>query len=165
MAYRRFRRFRRKIAVGYSVPFVLALLALSSFVLLRMLDQAQIGHGVEHSDTVIIEVKNAELNVQRIQLALRAYLLSPRKLHVTALANEQHRFARVISDLFALVADNSDQERRLLNVSNLSGTWNGSIDDLVRESASGTINAAACSPSGQDGQNGVIEEESVLGSS
>ncbi len=87
------------------------MLALTALVLWRLESQISSVDWVEHSDQVILRTKDAEIQMQRINLAVIAYLHSPDRRFVDEIINGRHAFARDLARIAALVADNPEQEK------------------------------------------------------
>jgi signal transduction histidine kinase/CheY-like chemotaxis protein len=136
--------FRQRLSAGYLAPFI-AMSLLAVVVLWRIDMQISTSKWVEHSDQVLIGAKDAELDLRAMQLALRAYLISPDKRYLIDLDNAQQAFLGSLNRLFASVADNPEQEQRLLEVSDLKGRYLKVLDELHAQREVGPLAADAIS--------------------
>ncbi|HEV3110942.1 MAG TPA: CHASE3 domain-containing protein [Candidatus Binataceae bacterium] len=125
MAYR---EFRRRLTARYLAPFILAVAVLTALVVWLIQTQISTVDWVEHSDQVIERTKDAELEMRRIQLAIRAYLYAPDKRFLDEVSDAGDEFARNLEKVAALVADNPEQEDRLLQIS-----WFRTGEELIRQ--------------------------------
>ncbi|MGA8566953.1 MAG: CHASE3 domain-containing protein, partial [Candidatus Binataceae bacterium] len=80
-----YRAFKRNLTASYFAPLILTLSVLAGVVLWRFQNQASIMGWVEHSDQVILRVKDVELEVREMQSALHGYLLTSDKRYLTEL--------------------------------------------------------------------------------
>ncbi len=128
-----YRKFRRNLTVSYLSPFVIALALLAAIVLWRVQNQASIARWVEHSDQVLLHAKDAELELRNMQVAYRGYLVAPSEQHLTELTEARTRLSRNLSDIAALVADNTEQEQALVR----GHRAEGKMDRRRRTPASG----------------------------
>jgi signal transduction histidine kinase/ActR/RegA family two-component response regulator len=137
------RAFKRNLTASYFLPFILSLSVLAAVVLWRFQDQASIASSVEHSDRVILRVKDIELELREMQSSVSGYLLTADKQYLTELGNARAAFGRNITILGALVADNPSQEQRVLEINGLNGAWIAALDSLISQKASGNLNLEA----------------------
>ncbi len=138
-----YRAFKRNLAVSYFVPFIIALSALAAIVLSRFQNQASITGWIEHSDQVILRIKDAELELREMQAALRGYLLTSDKASLTELSDARDALGKNITTVAALVADNPAQEQRVREIYDLKGTWTKAIDSLIIQRAGGQFTKEA----------------------
>lgn len=131
-----YRAFKRNLTASYFAPLILTLSVLAGVVLWRFQNQASIMGWVEHSDQVILRVKDVELEVREMQSALHGYLLTSDKRYLTELGDARDALGKNIAIISALVADNPGQEQRVLEISDLKGTWNEAIESLIAQRAS-----------------------------
>jgi signal transduction histidine kinase/ActR/RegA family two-component response regulator len=134
-----YRAFRQNLTVSFFTHFIIALTVLGSVVLWRIQNQASLAGWVEHSDQVILGVKDAELALRDVQLSYRGYLITPDPRYLTDLATTQRSFENNLVELAALIADNPDQQQRLHKISILEKTWAKSIGSLVGQKNSGVF--------------------------
>jgi signal transduction histidine kinase/ActR/RegA family two-component response regulator len=134
-----YRRFRKKLTASYLVPFIAAMSVLAALVLWRIQVQTSTTLWVEHSYQVLLQTKDAELDTSAIRLAERGYLLTSDKQFLTKLADAERRFDDKLDDLTALVADNPDQERRLMKINNLKAAWIRIVDDVAQHKQSAQL--------------------------
>jgi signal transduction histidine kinase/CheY-like chemotaxis protein len=134
------RAFKRTLTVTYFAPFIVALSVLAAVVLWRFHDQASIAGWVEHSDRVILRVKDIELELREVQLGLHGYLSTSDRRYLTELSDARDAFEKNITALGSLVADNPSQERRVLEIDGLKGTWTETVDSLITQEAGSKLN-------------------------
>ena len=138
-----YRAFKRNLTASYFAPFILTLSVLAGVVLWRFQNQASITGWVEHSDQVILRVKDVELELREMQSGLHGYLLTSDKRYLTELGDARDALGKNIAIISALVADNPGQEQRVLEISDLKGTWNEAIESLISQRAGGQPNKEA----------------------
>jgi len=114
-------------------PFIAAMIVLTAVVLWRIQAQVSSADWVEHSDEVIARAKDAELQMRRIQLGVRAYVYSPDKRFLDEISDGRHASAKNLAQVAALVADNPQQEDRVLQISDLRETWIKTIENLIAQ--------------------------------
>ena len=110
-----YRAFRRNLTASYFAPFIIAMAMLAAIILWRFQSQVSLTNWVEHSDQVTLHVKDMEIKLREMQLAYRGYLLSRDERYLVELGDTQRVFGENLAKIAALVADNTDQEQRLLN--------------------------------------------------
>ena len=107
-----YRAFRRNLTASYLAPFVITLFVLVSIVLWRFQNHASIAGWVEHSDQVILRVKDTELELHEMQSLLRGYLLTSDNQYLADFGDARAALGKNITTLAALVADNQVRSRR-----------------------------------------------------
>ncbi len=112
---------------------------LAAVVLWRIQNQASINDWVQHSDQVMLRAKDAELEIRGMQVAYRGYLLSPEQHYLTELGEARNRLGQYLGELASLVADNPEQEKILLNISELKEAWIEAIERLIAQRDAGQI--------------------------
>jgi hypothetical protein len=75
---------------------------------------------VECSDEGIVRTKDAELQVQRIRPEVQACLYSPQRRLAEEIGAGGRELSEILVRIAALIADNQQQEERLLQISDLS---------------------------------------------
>jgi signal transduction histidine kinase/CheY-like chemotaxis protein len=138
-----YRAFKRTLTVSYSAPFIIALSLLAAIVLSRFRYQASITGWVEHSDQVLLQIKDAELESREMQAALRGYLLTSDKGFLTELGDARNALGKNIAIIAALVTDNADQERRVSEIDEAKRIWTKAIDSLLFRRADGQFSKEA----------------------
>ncbi len=138
-----YRAFKRNLAVSYLAPFIITLTVLAGVMLWRFQNQASITGRVEHSDQVILRVKDVELELREMQLGLSGYLLTSDKRYLTELGDARDALGKNLAIISALVADNPNQEQRVLQISDLKGTWYEAIESLISQRAGGQFSKDA----------------------
>jgi signal transduction histidine kinase/ActR/RegA family two-component response regulator len=111
-------------------------------VLWRIQEQISLTALVEHSYSVMLAARDAELEMRRVQLAARAYLFSPDKRFLAEKDSAQRDFNTKLAKIAVLVAEDPDQEQRLLEISSLKGTWFRTIDNLLESRDAGHLSQA-----------------------
>jgi CHASE3 domain sensor protein len=134
-----YRAFRQNLTISFFAPFAIALIVLGSVVLWRIQNQASLAGWVEHSDHVILQVKDAELALRDMQLSYRGYLISPDQRYLADLASERRLFENSLVELAALIADNPDQEQQLRKINGLEKIWTETIGSLISQKNSGVV--------------------------
>ena len=134
-----YRAFRWNLTATYLAPFILAVAMLTAFLLWSIQEQNSSVGWVEHSDQVIMQTKDAELQMGRMQLALRSYLYRPDQQFLNQLNAAGHEFARNLEKIAVLIADNPDQQDRLLQIDDLRESWIGLVENLINQKDSGTL--------------------------
>jgi signal transduction histidine kinase/ActR/RegA family two-component response regulator len=134
-----YRAFRQNLTVSFFTPFIIALIALGSVALWRIQNQASLAGWVQHSDQVILRVKDAELASLDMQLSYRGYLISPDQRYLTDLAGARGSFENSLVELAALIADNPDQEQRLRKIDDLEKVWIKTIGSLISQKNGGVV--------------------------
>jgi signal transduction histidine kinase/ActR/RegA family two-component response regulator len=130
-----YRAFKRNLTASYFAPFILTLSMLAGVMLWRFHDQASITGRVEHSDQVILRVKDIELELREMQSGLRGYLLTSDRRYLTELGDARDALGKNITKLASLVADNSSQEQRVLEINDLKEAWTEAIDSMLTQKA------------------------------
>jgi signal transduction histidine kinase/ActR/RegA family two-component response regulator len=138
-----YRAFKRNLTASYFAPFILTLSVLAGVMLWRFQNQAFITNWIEHSDQVILCVKDIELELREMQSDLRGYLLTSDKRYLAELRGARDAFGKNITKLASLVADNPSQEQRVLEISDLKTTSNEAIDSLLNQKAGSQFNKEA----------------------
>ncbi|HVA80956.1 MAG TPA: CHASE3 domain-containing protein, partial [Candidatus Binataceae bacterium] len=123
--------FRWKLTLGYLIPCVIAMAISAAILLWRVRTQLSITGWIQRRDQVILRAKDAELEMRDIQVAFRSYLLSPSKQYLADLGNAQIGLAVSLARMAALVANDPDQERRVVEISDLKENWTKVIDGLI----------------------------------
>jgi signal transduction histidine kinase len=131
------RSFERKLAASYFAPLVITLSLLAAVVLWRFYNQASSAGWVEHTDQVILRIHITELELREMQSAFSGYLLTSDKRYLTDLGNARDALEKNIEIIAALIAENSDQGQRLLEINDLKGTWIKAIESLIRRTDRG----------------------------
>ena len=129
--------FERKLAASYFAPLVITLSLLAAVVLWRFYNQASSAGWVEHTDQVILRIHITELELREMQSAFSGYLLTSDKRYLTDLGNARDALEKNIEIIAALIAENSDQGQRLLEINDLKGTWIKAIESLIRRTDRG----------------------------
>ena len=129
------RAFKRNLTASYFAPFILTLSVLAAVVLWRFQNQASITGWVEHSDQVILRVKDIELELREMQSDLHGYLLTSDKRYLTELGEARDAWGKNITRLASLVSDNPSQEQRVLEINDLKATWTEAVDSLLSQKA------------------------------
>ena len=130
-----YRAFNRNLTASFLPPFIITLSVLAAVVLWRFQYQASITSWVEHSDQVILRVKDIELELREMLSGLHEYLVTSDKRYLPELGNARDAFGKNITKLASLVADNPSQEQRVLDINDLKGTWTEAIDSLLSQKA------------------------------
>lgn len=130
-----YRAFNRNLTASFLAPFIITLSVLAAVVLWRFQNQASITSWVEHSDQVILRVKDIELELREMLSGLHEYLVTSDKRYLTELGDARDAFGKNITKLASLVADNRSQEQRVLDINDLKGTWTEAIDSLLSQKA------------------------------
>jgi len=130
-----YRAFNRNLTASFLAPFIITLSVLAAVVLWRFQYQASITSWVEHSDQVILRVKDIELELREMLSGLHEYLVTSDKRYLTELGDARDAFGKNITKLASLVADNRSQEQRVLDINDLKGTWTEAIDSLLSQKA------------------------------
>jgi signal transduction histidine kinase/ActR/RegA family two-component response regulator len=130
-----YRAFNRNLTASFLAPFIITLSVLAAVVLWRFQIQASITSWVEHSDQVILRVKDIELELREMLSGLHEYLVTSDKRYLTELGDARDAFGKNITKLASLVADNPSQEQRVLDINDLKGTWTEAIDSLLSQKA------------------------------
>jgi signal transduction histidine kinase/CheY-like chemotaxis protein len=130
-----YRAFNRNLTASFLAPFIITLSVLAAVVLWRFQIQASITSWVEHSDQVILRVKDIELELREMLSGLHEYLVTSDKRYQTELGDARDAFGKNITKLASLVADNRSQEQRVLDINDLKGTWTEAIDSLLSQKA------------------------------
>jgi signal transduction histidine kinase/ActR/RegA family two-component response regulator len=124
--------FRRQLRASYFAPF-LAMALLAGIVLWRVNAQVSSVGWVEHSDQVIRRAKDAQLDLREMTVSVRSYWLSSDKRYLASFQDSDRAFGANLAKLSTLLADNSAQGQRLLEVSSLKGTWIGAMQMLMAQ--------------------------------
>jgi signal transduction histidine kinase/ActR/RegA family two-component response regulator len=127
------RELKWKLTARYLAPFVVAMGLLTAILLWRIETQVTAADWVEHSDRVIARAKDAQLEMRRIQLGARGYLYSPDKRYLNEINLGRHEFSRSLATVAALVAEDPEEEKRVLHISDLKENWLKSIENIIRE--------------------------------
>jgi signal transduction histidine kinase/ActR/RegA family two-component response regulator len=130
-----YRAFRRSLTASYFAPFVITLSVLAGIVLWRFHEQASITRWVEHSDQVMLHVMDAEVALHEMQAAVRGYLLTSDKTYMDKFYDSHDALRKNITLIAAMVADNPEQEQRLLEISDLSLKWTKALESLFGQEA------------------------------
>src|SRR5690242_20629611 len=124
--------FRQELRRIYLAPF-LAMAMLAGVVLWLIEVQQSSSAWVELTDLVIRSAKDAEILLHEMAIAIKSYWISSDKEYLIKFANVDHRLTADLATLSALVGDNPAQGRRVLDVSNIKGTWIGTVQALIAE--------------------------------
>lgn len=112
---------------------------LAAIVLWRVHARISITKWVEHSDEVLLGAKDAEVDFEKMRLALRAYVASPDKAYAAELREATSAFEKELEDIATAVTDNPEQERRLLRVVKIYIP--GRFEELIKERDTGSLRA------------------------
>jgi signal transduction histidine kinase/ActR/RegA family two-component response regulator len=134
-----YRAFRRNLTASYFAPFIIAMAMLAAIILWRFQSQVSITNWIEHSDQVTLHVKDMEIKLREMQLAYRGYLLSRDSRYLAELGDTQRIFGENLAKIAALVADNADQEQRLLKINDAKETWIKAMNSLIGQSDAGQL--------------------------
>lgn len=132
------RGFRRELRTSYFAPFVVMAL-LAGVVLWRVSAQMSITKWVEHSDDVLLQAKNAQIDFGKMLAAFREYIASPDKADLAELTEATGAFQNEIEQITTLVTDNPAQERRGVGIVKMYVP--GRFEKLIKERDSGTLRA------------------------
>jgi len=138
-----YRAFKRSLTASYLAPFIITLSVLAAVVLWRFQNHASITCWVEHSDQVILRVKDIELELREMQSSVYGYLSTSDKRYLTELANARDALWKNIAKLASLIADDPTQEQRVLEINDLKRTWTEAIDSLLSQKAGSHFNEEA----------------------
>jgi signal transduction histidine kinase/ActR/RegA family two-component response regulator len=106
---------------------------LTGVVLWRVTAQVSSVGWVEHTDQVLRRTKDAQLSLRDMSIAIQSYWLSVDESYLVKFKNADQELTKNLAIVSGLVADNPAQGRRLLEVSNLIGTWVGAIQILITQ--------------------------------
>lgn len=126
-----YRAFRKNLTTSYFAPFVIALAVLSGIILWRLADQVSINRWVEHTDRVMLDAKDAELDLRDLQLKYRIYLQSPAPQTLTSYREARDTFIRDLTRTATEISDNPAQQQRVQKIDGLTDRWLKTIDALV----------------------------------
>ncbi len=129
-------RFSRELQIGYFAPFV-AMALFAGVVVWRVTAQIAITQWVEHSDEVLLRVKDAQLDFNNIQLAFRGYLAFSEKAYLADLSQAVRAFEKQLENIAVLVEDNPEQELRLIRTVKIYEPRR--FDKLIRKREAGTL--------------------------
>jgi signal transduction histidine kinase/ActR/RegA family two-component response regulator len=125
--------FRWKLGARYLAPFIIVMGVLTAILLWRIETQVATADWVEQSDRVISSCKDAELEIRRIQLGVRGFVYAPNRRCANEISVGRRELARSLARVAALVAYNPEQEKRLLQITDLKENWLRSIDGVIRQ--------------------------------
>ena len=145
-----YRAFRRSLTASYLAPFVITLFVLVSIVLWRFQNHASISGWVEHSDRVILRVKDIELELHEMQSLLLGYLLTSDNQYLADFGDARAALGKNITTLAALVADNPSQEQQVREIYDLQETWTKTLESLLNQNAGGHFGKEAFAESRAD---------------
>jgi len=131
-----YRTFRRKVATSFFAPFIVAMSVLATVVLWRFQTQADNAKWVEHSDGVIVLAMDTKVQLRELQAATREYLLTSDESYLSDFDDARKYLRRNLTLLAAQVADDPQQETRLLRIDDLASTWMKALDALLRKHVS-----------------------------
>jgi len=135
-----YRAFKRNLTVSYFAPVVISLSVLAGIGLWAFHSQASITSRIEHSDQVILGIKDIELEVREMQTATRGYLLTSDKADLSELGDARDALEKNISKISGLVADNPIQEQRLIRIVDLKRAWINAVESLISQRTAGQFN-------------------------
>jgi len=127
-----YRAFRRNLTASFIAPFVIALAVLAGIILWRLADQVSINRWVEHTDRVMLDAKDTELDLRDLQLKYRIYLQSPAPQTLADYSEARENFVRDLTRSAAETSDNPEQQQRVQKIDGLTDRWLKAIDALVR---------------------------------
>jgi signal transduction histidine kinase/ActR/RegA family two-component response regulator len=133
--------FKRKLTASYFVPSLIALGALAIIVLWRIQNQASINNWVQHSYRVMMQAKDAQINVRGLQAAYRGYLVSSSPQYLNEITDERRQLGENLGALSTLVADNPEQERILVKVNEVKEAWIDELERLLARKDTGQISS------------------------
>ena len=114
---------------------------LAAVLLWRIEGQVSATRWVELSDRVLLRAQDARLAFDQMRLATSRYLLSPDPASLDDLQKAKSGFQKALEEIAVLIADNPDQEGRVVKVG--ESYVAGRFDDLLQERDSGAIAAGA----------------------
>jgi signal transduction histidine kinase/ActR/RegA family two-component response regulator len=138
-----YREFRRKLAASFFAPFIVTMSVLAMIVLWRFQTQATNAKLVEHSDRAIVLAMDTEVQLREVQAALREYLLTIDERYLSDFDDARKKLRMNLTMLAAQVADDPQQEHRVLKIDDLSSTWVKALDSLLRKQVSAELKKRA----------------------
>jgi len=129
-------RFRRELRKIYLAPFV-AMAVLAGAMLWAVEAEVWSVGWVEHTDRVIRRIKDAQLDLRDMALAIRSYWLSSDKKYLAGFEKADRQLTDNLDAASALVRDNPAQAERVLEVTDLKGAWIGAIQTLIAQPDAG----------------------------
>lgn len=137
-----YRAFRKKLTASYLAPFVIALAVLAGIILWRLEDQVSINRWVEHTDRVLLDAKDTELDLRDLQLKSRIYLQSSTPQSLIDYREARDGFVQDLARSAAETADDPVQQQRLPKIEALTDKWLKAVDALIRQAGNEQSKAA-----------------------
>jgi signal transduction histidine kinase/ActR/RegA family two-component response regulator len=129
------RTFSRRLTRTYFVSLIGIILIGTVVFLWRFQAEVSAADWVQHTTQVIIAAKDAEIDLRAMQVNLRSAILLPGPQYRDRVDKAERNLADTIAQLTSMAADNSAQQRRLLEVSRLNGKWAAMVAGLMTSAA------------------------------
>jgi signal transduction histidine kinase/ActR/RegA family two-component response regulator len=117
------RAFSRRLTNTFLVPLVGIVVVGTAILLWRFHAEMTAADWVQHSNQVIIGVKDAEIDLRAMQVNFRSAMLSSDSQYRDHIAKAEQALGESFGALTSLVADNPVQRKRLIAISGASGRW------------------------------------------
>jgi signal transduction histidine kinase/ActR/RegA family two-component response regulator len=126
------RAFKGELRKGYFAP-VIAMAVLAAVIVWRVDDQIQSVQWVEHTSAAIRETEDARQALLNMGIAIRSYWITGQKNYLDDFQSYSRELSQRLASASALASDNPTQGQRLLEASELKGTWIGSVQALMSQ--------------------------------
>ena len=100
------------IVIAFCISFV-SMVALSLFSMERYTTYTNYSDAVEHSDSVIILMRAADVSLRDIGLTERGYMLTHDTMYLRSLNKAVDSINRVVNELGTLTEDNPEQRKNI----------------------------------------------------
>jgi CHASE3 domain sensor protein len=90
---------------------------------------------------VLLRAKDAQLDFSKMWIVFSEYMTSPENTYLAEFRKAASTFENDLEEVATLVADNPDQERRIIRVSEIDAP--GRLEELTQEKESGTLRSDA----------------------
>ena len=130
------RSLRWQLAISF-FPAFLAVAILAGLVLWRIQAQVSSEDWVQHTNDVIFETHNADLEFHKMQVNIRSYLLSPKQQYRDNIQQAADSFSNSMAKMAGLVIDNPTQEERLREIGGLEAQWTGVLLRVIASANAG----------------------------